>query len=49
LAARAWPELTLGGVGLRPVASVVAWAAIVATIWSGLEYLLRCRALIRNP
>ena len=49
LAARAWPELTLGGVGLRPVASVVAWAAIVATIWSGLEYLLRCRVLIRNP
>ena len=49
LAARAWPELAFGGIALRPAASVVAWAAIVATVWSGLEYLLRCRVLIRSP
>ena len=49
LAARAWPELVLGGVGLRPAASVVSWGAIVATVWSGLEYLLRCRVLFKSP
>ena len=49
LAARAWPEVSLGGIALRPAASVVSWAAIVATVWSGLEYLLRCRVLIRSP
>ncbi|NBV47318.1 MAG: CDP-diacylglycerol--glycerol-3-phosphate 3-phosphatidyltransferase, partial [Planctomycetia bacterium] len=36
LAARAWPALSLGGIALRPAAGVVAWAAIVATVWSGL-------------
>jgi CDP-diacylglycerol--glycerol-3-phosphate 3-phosphatidyltransferase len=49
LAARAWPETTLGGIGLRPVATVVSWGAIVATIWSGLEYLLRCRVIFKSP
>jgi CDP-diacylglycerol--glycerol-3-phosphate 3-phosphatidyltransferase len=49
LAARAWPEMAPGGVGLRPVASIVSWAAIVATVWSGLEYLLRCRVIFKRP
>ena len=49
LAARAWPEMTLGGVAARQVAGVVSWGAIVATIWSGLEYLLRCRVLFKSP
>jgi CDP-diacylglycerol--glycerol-3-phosphate 3-phosphatidyltransferase len=46
LAARAWPETTLGGLGLRPLATWTAWAAVVATVWSGLEYLVAARVLV---
>ena len=49
LAARAWPDATLGGLsGLRDIASVVAWAAVLATVWSGLEYLWAARVLVRG-
>jgi CDP-diacylglycerol--glycerol-3-phosphate 3-phosphatidyltransferase len=49
LAARAWPDATLGGLaGLREIASVLAWAAVVATIWSGLEYVWAARVLVRG-
>lgn len=46
LAARAWPDTTLGGIGLRPLASLTAWAAVAATVWSGLEYLVAARVLV---
>jgi CDP-diacylglycerol--glycerol-3-phosphate 3-phosphatidyltransferase len=46
LAARAWPEATIGGTGLRPLATWTAWAAVAATVWSGLEYLVAARVLV---
>jgi len=48
LAARAWPEMTVGGIGLRPLAAWTAWAAVAATVWSGLEYLVAARVLVRG-
>lgn len=39
LAARAWPEWQVAGVALEPAARLVSWAAIVATVWSGVGYL----------
>lgn len=47
LAARAWPEAAPGGVPLAAVASWLAWAAIAATIWSGVEYVIAARSLVR--
>lgn len=48
LAARAWPAWTpLPGLPLPVVASWTAWAAVVATAWSGLEYLVAARSLLR--
>lgn len=51
LAARAWPEwqpaAILPAVGsLRQLATVVSWAAVIATVWSGLEYLVAARGLL---
>lgn len=46
LAARAWPEMAVGGMGLRPLAAWTAWAAVAATVWSGLEYLVAARVLV---
>ena len=48
LAARAWPEMAVGGIGLRPLAAWTSWAAVVATVWSGLEYLVAARVLVRG-
>ena len=48
LGVRAWPEATLGGVGLGGLATVAAWAAVVATVWSGLEYLGAARTLVTS-
>jgi CDP-diacylglycerol--glycerol-3-phosphate 3-phosphatidyltransferase len=49
LAARAWPDATLGGTfGLRGIAGGLAWAAVILTVWSGLEYLWAARALGRE-
>jgi CDP-diacylglycerol--glycerol-3-phosphate 3-phosphatidyltransferase len=41
LAARQWPEAAPGGVSLPTAASVAAWAAVVTTAWSGIEYLAK--------
>ena len=49
LAARAWPEWAPGGIGLRPAATAAAWMAVVATVWSGLEYLVAARVLAHDP
>jgi CDP-diacylglycerol--glycerol-3-phosphate 3-phosphatidyltransferase len=34
--------------GMREVAAWTAWAAVVATAWSGLEYVVAARALVRD-
>jgi CDP-diacylglycerol--glycerol-3-phosphate 3-phosphatidyltransferase len=46
LAKRAWPDLAVGGTALGPLATWTAWAAVAATVWSGLEYLLAARVLV---
>ena len=46
LAARAWPEAAIGGVGVAEAAGWVAWAAVATTIYSGLEYLVAARGLV---
>jgi len=43
LAARAWPGWSPAGVDLRGAATWTAWAAVAATVWSGLEYLVAAR------
>lgn len=47
LADRAWPGLGVGGIAVAQAATWAAWAAIVATIWSGVEYLVAARTLVR--
>jgi len=47
LADRTWPDRTIGGLTLAAAASWTTWAAIVATAWSGLEYLWAARSLVR--
>ncbi len=51
MAARAWPgwepAAILPAVGsLRQLATVVSWAAVIVTVWSGLEYLVAARGLL---
>lgn len=48
LAARAWPGWEPGGIAIRPLAAVVSWAAVAATVWSGLEYLVAARRLLAS-
>jgi CDP-diacylglycerol--glycerol-3-phosphate 3-phosphatidyltransferase len=48
LAGRAWSGLDAGGVGIDRLAGWVSWAAVVATIWSGIEYLIAARVLVRR-
>ena len=43
LATRAWPEWAF----LAEASTWAAWAAVVATIWSGLEYLVAARPLVQ--
>jgi len=47
LAARAWPEWTPFALPLPAAARWTAWAAVLATAWSGLEYLWAARGLVR--
>jgi CDP-diacylglycerol--glycerol-3-phosphate 3-phosphatidyltransferase len=47
LAARAWPEWTPLTVPLATAAWWTCWAAVIATAWSGLEYLWAARSLVR--
>jgi hypothetical protein len=35
-------------VGIGRLAGWVSWAAVIATIWSGLEYLYAARVLVRR-
>jgi CDP-diacylglycerol--glycerol-3-phosphate 3-phosphatidyltransferase len=44
LAARTWPATEMGGLGIRTVATGLAWAAVAATAWSGVEYLVKAGA-----
>lgn len=46
LGARAWPDWQPAGVGLRSTATVVSWAAVIATIWSGMEYVVAARPVL---
>jgi CDP-diacylglycerol--glycerol-3-phosphate 3-phosphatidyltransferase len=46
LAARAWPAWSPAGMDLRSAATWMAWAAVVATVWSGVEYLFAARVLL---
>lgn len=46
LAARVWPAWEPAGISLRQTAGIVSWAAVVATVWSGLEYLVAARGLL---
>jgi len=45
---RAWPGMTRAGLTLGTLAAGVAWAAVAATIWSGLEYLWAARTLVQD-
>jgi CDP-diacylglycerol--glycerol-3-phosphate 3-phosphatidyltransferase len=47
LAARAWPEWTPLTVPLVVAATWTTWAAVIATAYSGLEYLWAARSLVR--
>ena len=39
LAARAWPDASLGGIAAGQAAMAVTWAAVATTVYSGIEYL----------
>jgi len=47
LAGRARPEWTPFALPLPMLAGWTAWAAVAATVWSGLEYLWAARGLVR--
>jgi CDP-diacylglycerol--glycerol-3-phosphate 3-phosphatidyltransferase len=47
LAAKAWPAWAPLTVPLATAATWTAWAAVITTAWSGLEYLGAARALLR--
>ncbi|MFM8734316.1 MAG: CDP-diacylglycerol--glycerol-3-phosphate 3-phosphatidyltransferase [Pirellulales bacterium] len=47
LGALAWPGLAPAGLPLTTVAPWLTWAAVAATIWSGFEYLVAARSLVR--
>jgi len=47
LAARAWPAWTPFTLPLATAAAWTAWAAVITTAWSGLEYLWAARSLVR--
>lgn len=46
LAARTWPEAAIAGVELRVAATGAAWAAVITTAWSGVEYLAKAGSLM---
>jgi CDP-diacylglycerol--glycerol-3-phosphate 3-phosphatidyltransferase len=48
LADRAWPGLGAGGMTVATAADWAAWAAVAATIWSGVEYLVAARPLVTS-
>ena len=46
LADRAWPGLAAGGATLASAGHWVSWAAVAATVWSGVEYVVAARPLV---
>lgn len=48
LAERAWPGLAAGGLTVGQAAVWASWAAVAATIWSGLEYVVAARPLVQS-
>ena len=48
LGSRTWPELAVSGVSIHQAAVGVAWLAVISTIWSGLEYCVAARPLLRG-
>jgi len=48
LGSRVWPGLAAGGVTVHQAAAAVAWLAVVTTIWSGVEYIVAARPLVRS-
>jgi CDP-diacylglycerol--glycerol-3-phosphate 3-phosphatidyltransferase len=46
LGARAFPGMAVGGLPLRSLATGAALAAVAATVWSGVEYLVAARGLL---
>lgn len=48
LAGLAWPGWAPGGIAIDRLAEWAAWAAVIATIWSGLEYLIAARVLVQR-
>lgn len=48
LAARTWPATEIGGLGIRTVATGMAWAAVATTAWSGVEYLVKAGSLVAS-
>ena len=43
---RCAPGASFGGIDLRQAAGVVTWAAVVTTLYSGVEYLVSARGLL---
>jgi len=48
LGSRVWPELAAGGLSVHAAAVAVAWLAVLTTIWSGGEYIIAARPLLRS-
>jgi CDP-diacylglycerol--glycerol-3-phosphate 3-phosphatidyltransferase len=49
LGARAFPTAAPAGLPLRPLAAAATLAAVAATVWSGVEYLVAARGLLTEP
>ncbi len=47
LGSRCWPDLTVGGLSVHAAAVAVGWFAVLTTIWSGAEYVIAARPLLR--
>ena len=48
LGSRVWPGLAVGGLSVHAAAVGVAWLAVLTTIWSGAEYIVAARPLLRS-
>lgn len=48
LGSRVWPGLAVGGLSVHAAAVGVAWLAVLTTIWSGAEYVVAARPLLRS-
>ena len=48
LGSRVWPSLAAGGITIHQAAGAIAWLAVITTIWSGVEYIVAARPLLRS-